>query len=55
MVAWRGVGDKQQTIHHLRRALEQKMMPFYFLIMPMMRGFENEPEYIELRKKVGLN
>jgi len=39
----------------LRSALEQKMMPFYFLGMPMMRGFENEPEYIELRKKVGLN
>ncbi len=55
MVAWRGIGDKEKTLYHLRRALEQKMMPFYFLAMPMMRGLENEPEYAELKKKAGLS
>jgi TolB-like protein/lipopolysaccharide biosynthesis regulator YciM len=55
MVAWRGIGDKEKTLYHLRRALEQKMMPFYFLAMPMMRGLENESEYAELKKIAGLS
>lgn len=55
MIAWAGIGDKEKTIYHLCKALEKKMMPFYFMGMPMMKGFHTHPEYAVLREKVGLS
>jgi pentatricopeptide repeat protein len=55
MIAWAGIGNKEKTIYHLIKALEKKMMPFYFMVMPMMKGFDSHPEYEKLREKVGLS
>jgi hypothetical protein len=30
-------------------------MPFYFMVMPMMKDFVTHPEYESLREKAGLS
>lgn len=54
MVVWWALGNKEKVLHYAHQCIEKRMLPFYYMEMPIMRGVENEPWYMDLRKKVGL-
>ena len=54
MVVWWALGNEKKFHHHAEKALEKRMLPFYYFETPMMKEVKNDPWYITLRKKLDL-
>jgi TolB-like protein/Tfp pilus assembly protein PilF len=54
MIVWWALGDMEKFYYYAEKALEKRMLPFYYLETPMMEGVKNDPWYWEFKKKAGI-
>jgi hypothetical protein len=54
MVMWWALGDEEKFHYYIERAMEKRMLPFYFLESPLVKDVKDKPWYRELKKKAGL-
>ncbi|HVF82239.1 MAG TPA: adenylate/guanylate cyclase domain-containing protein [Flavisolibacter sp.] len=55
IVIWWALGNKEKVAYHIEQCITKRMMPFFYLEMPMMKGVKNEPWYGKLRERFGLS
>lgn len=54
MSVWWAMGDKEKFHHYAEQALSKKMMPLFWMEMPMMEGVKDDPWYAGFSKNMGL-